>query len=197
MISVSPTILSPRSAGLIRIFGLVWLVVIGASPAPAENGEAAVPVSFALKDQFNNTMTLTPKFEGPVLVTVADKNGAGQLPGWISPLNKEFKESIRFFAVADLRAVPGLLRGMIRRAFKKEFDYGIAMDWDGTAAKQLNITADEANLFVLDEVGHVAFSVHGEATEQNMAALKDALHNLIKDGKKVSGGDASGGQDLP
>ncbi|GEM_PF-2202857 len=184
MILDRPVICSRTPSGVLLVFGVALLVFIGARLAPAENSEAAGPVSFALKDQFNNAMTLAPKFEQPVLVTVADKKGAGQLPGWISPLSKEFKGSVRFFAVADLRAVPGLLRGMVRRAFKKEYEYGIAMDWDGTAAEQLKITADEANLFLLDEAGHLVFSVHGEATEQNLVALKDALHNLIEDGKK-------------
>ncbi len=157
----------------------VW--VVGTGTPLADEPALKQPVSFDLNDQFDNKMTLKPEFSQPVIVTVADKKGYEQLPDWIAALKKEFGSSIQFFAVADLRAVPGWLKGTVRRGFRKKIAHGVAMDWDGAAAAQMNITGDEANLLMLDKEGRVSFSIHGEASDENQATLKNAIRKAIND----------------
>ena len=182
MISHLNTNRSPRFT--VRFLALVCLLNVGNFFSLAGSTDQDEPVSFALKDQFNKEMKLEPVFTKPIVVTVADRIGAEQLPDWIPPLSKEFGESIQFFAVADLRSVPRLMKGMVRRGFKKQFDYGVAMDWDGAAADQMNITADQANLLVLDTNGKMTFSIHGAATEENLAKLKREVRATVEAGKR-------------
>ena len=189
---------SPRFlTSLARAFILpcLWLANV-ASPRAGEpiNRE---PVSFELTDQFNQGMTLTPPFSKPVIVTVADRKGAEQLHDWIAPLKEEFGDTIQFFAVADLRPVPGVMKGMIRRAFRKQFDYGVAMDWNGAAAGQVTLAADEANLLVLDSEGRVTFSIHGEATKNNLARLMDATRTAFKNNNSASTTEEADSADAP
>lgn len=159
----------------IHIGCLVFLFSMGR----AENVSTNQVVHFELTDQFNEAMTLKPPFEKPVIVTIADKQGSSELEEWIRPIQGEFGDDIEFFAVADLRSVPGLLRGMVRRGFKKEFTHPIALDWKGAAADQLSIAEDHANLFLLDRQGRLRLSVTGKAGEEQLAVVETATRELL------------------
>lgn len=57
-------------------------------------------------------------------------------------------------------------------------------DWEGTVADQMNITADQANLLVLDTNGKMTFSIHGAATQENLKKLERAVRATVEAGKR-------------
>lgn len=136
-------------------------------------------VTFALKDQFDKDLILQPPFTKPVLVTIADKEGAAELDGWIQPLKQAFPGQIQFFAIADLRSVAAPFRGLVRRGFRKEYSHPIAMDWRGAAAGQMNVVKDRANIFLLDGCGCEVLSFHEAATEAHLNQVKEHISDLL------------------
>lgn len=178
MISIDPHRRLRKSFAPFLAILCLWTA--GSSVLMSGQTEKKEPIRFELEDQFNRGMLLKPAFTKRLVVTVADEKGYEQLPDWIASLKKEFGDSVQFFAVADLRAVPGWLKGMVRRGFRKKIAHGVAMDWDGAAANQMDIIPDQANLLLLDQDGRVSFSIHGEATEENLSKLKDAIQTAIR-----------------
>lgn len=136
-------------------------------------------ISLALKDQFDDEMILKPPFTRPVLVTVADRDGAGALDGWVQPLKEAFPGQIRFFAVADLRPVPAPLRGLVRRGFRKDYHHPVALDWHGDAVAQFPVEKTQPNLLLLDGGGRVAAALQGPATDPGLEKLKQSIGTLL------------------
>ncbi len=158
---------------------IVALVVTASAGRLLADGSTNRVVSFALKDQFNNEMILKPPFAKPVLVTIADRDGAEELDSWIQPLKQDFSGQIQFFAVADLRSVPAPLRGLVRRGFRKDYALPVALDWRGEAADQVTLRKDHANLLLLDAQGRELLSLSGVATEPKLAQLRSRVREMI------------------
>jgi hypothetical protein len=137
------------------------------------------PVEFSFKDQFDNDLVLKPPFDKPVVVTIADQRGAEQLDAWVQPLKREFGDRIRFFAIADVQGVPGPLRGLVRRGFKKDYRHPVALDWRGQTAARLTVKADIPNLVLLDHGGRPRTSVSGPAGEEPVQRLLRELKALL------------------
>ena len=137
------------------------------------------PVKFSFKDQFDNDLALQPPFDKPVVVTIADKRGAEQLDAWVQPLKREFGERIRFFAIADVRGVPGPLQGLVRRGFKKDYAHPVALDWQGQAAARLTLKKDEPNLVLLDRDGKLRITLNGPAREEPVQRLMREINALL------------------
>lgn len=137
-------------------------------------------ISFSLEDQFNHERSLQAPFTRPVLVTIADREGATQLEGWLTQLKKEFPTQLEYFAIADLRAVPRPLRGLVRRGFRKEYSHPVALDWEGSAAEQVSLVKDGATLLLLDHQGRELLVVSGQATGPELDKLRHAIRHSQK-----------------
>ena len=152
-------------------------IVLSANDLPTATTNATVAIS--LTDQWERPATLKAPLARTTILTVADRAGAGQINDWVAPLKKQFGTNLHFFAVADVRAVPGPLRGMVRRRFAKEYAYPVGLDWQSAVAKQLSIKPQSANLFVLDHSGLVQHSVSGARAPKPMKALTNAIAGLL------------------
>jgi len=152
--------------------GILLMVVLLGTSQLAPASDTSSPVSISLADQWEKPAVLNAPLDRIIILTVADRTGAEQINEWVAPLKVEFGTNVQFFAVADVSAVPGPLRGMVRRRFAKEYTYPIALDWKGTITGQLALTAKSVNLFVLDRSGTVQHKAQG-------AVATEALRNLI------------------
>jgi hypothetical protein len=168
--------MSPAPRSLLVAVLLSAALAHGASAAESTNRV----ISFSLEDQFNHAMTLQAPFTKPVLVTIADKEGATQLEAWLAPLKKEFPAQLEYFAIADLRAVPRPLRGLVRRGFRKEYSHPVALDWEGSAAGQVSLVKDRATLLLLDHQGRELLVVGGQATGPELDKLRHAIRHSQK-----------------
>lgn len=171
---------APRHRRSTVLASLLAVLIVGMMCDNARSADSSTnTISFSFNDQYTEPMVLKPEFPKPMIVTVADKDGSDQLIEWIEPLTKEFGKTVSFFPIADLRAVPGLLKGMVRRSFKKRFEYDIAMDWDGVAVKQLSTKAGHANLILLNRQGKIVTSVHGPVSEENLSTMVKAIRTEL------------------
>jgi hypothetical protein len=156
-----------------KLLALGFLLAFACMTSAEESDSESI--SFSFDDQHKNSMNLKPEFKKPIIVTVADKKGSEELLAWIEPLTREFGDTVNFFPIADLRKVPGALKGMIRRSFRKQFEYNVAMDWKGVAVEQLSTKPNTANLILLNKKGHVVMTMHGEATAENIIIMIQAI----------------------
>ena len=95
---------------------------------------------FELRDQYNCPHRIFFPAAGVTLLTVADRKGSEQIDGWIGPLKEHYGGRIAIEGIADMSAVPCLLRSMVREQFKKCRAYPVMLDWEGPGGAPLQLS---------------------------------------------------------
>ncbi len=163
-------------------------ILLGATQsAPAADTRSAV--SLFLTDQWEKPAVLQAPLDRVTVLTIADRTGAQQINEWVAPLKVQFGTNVQFFAVADVSAVPGPLRGMVRRRFAKEYTYPIGLDWKGAIKSKLPLTSKVANLFVLDRAGTIHHTAQGAIGTETLRNLINAVTRLLPPAIESEGRD--------
>ncbi|MBC8095210.1 MAG: hypothetical protein H7Y43_05315 [Akkermansiaceae bacterium] len=152
--------------GFFRIIALVSALAGGSNLAAEATNLLAnkAPVSLELRDQFDAPQKLSFPSTHVTLLTIADKQGSGQLEEWIAPVKKRFGSRIDIRGLADVSAVPRALRGLVLREFRKLITYPVMMDWSGAAVKAFTHVPGQANVLVLNRQGVIVHRLSGRAT---------------------------------
>lgn len=145
-------------------------------------GEAAgqVPVlaDFELKDQMGNSSECRFPSERPIVLMAADRKGYPSLDPWIARARDRLMDKATIIGVADLRAVPKVLRGVVERKFRKAEGYPVLLDWEGLVLNTLDPVADVPNIYLIDRSGQVILKLTGVATDVKQDKLERALEAL-------------------
>ena len=200
--SSRPELLRPLRTGMSARLGRpgcpsvaqVWrgLLLLGISLGIAQHTWAAdtnAPISISLSDQWEKSAVLHAPLERITILAVADRAGAEQINEWVAPLKVQFGTNVHFFAVADVGAVPGPLRGMVRRRFAKEYSYPIGLDWKGTITGQLTLTSKAVNLFVLDRAGTIQHTTRGAVETEALRKLIGVVTRLLPTATQSEAGE--------
>src|SRR5262245_55572096 len=86
------------------------------------------PACIELADQFEQLQKLAFPNTNVTVLLLADRKGSAQIPGWVEPVSKRFGKRVEVRGIADVSAVPRLLRGSVRLTFRKDFTYPVMMD---------------------------------------------------------------------
>jgi hypothetical protein len=165
------------------IFALLCLflaLITDAAPKgrPVANVTNA-PACIELKDQFETLQKITFPTTNLTILTIADHEGSEQIAGWVAPVTERYGMRVAISGIADVSAVPGWLRGVVRKKFKKRQTYPIMLDWSGDTVKAFAPVSDCCNIFVLDEQGRILKRFIGEAKpvalEELYATIDQAL----------------------
>lgn len=127
--------------------------------------------SFALADQSNQPHQVTFPRTNLLVLTVADHKGSQQVESWVRPLKARFPANLAIEGVADVSSVPGLLRPLVQREFKKNFTYPVMLDWSGKVVKPLDCVGDAVNVFAVASSGEVLARFSGPANTNQLAQL--------------------------
>lgn len=171
-----------------------WLILLSSLPlglnaasmqylshASATTEAAGKADAFVLQDQYDNTHAYGfPKAKVSVLL-FADYKGHSQLEPWIRPLYERYRDGINIHGVADLSAVPGFLRGIVRNAFRKQLDYPVMLDWRGTVSERYAYQKGSANLLVIDCEGAIKLRLSGAATDAKLQTVWRHIDHLLVD----------------
>jgi hypothetical protein len=134
---------------------------------------------FVLKDQYNKTHAYNfPKDKISVLL-FADYAGSAQLEDWIRPIYARYQHAIAIHGVAELSAVPGLMRGMVRAAFRGQVQYPVMLDWRGTVSASYDYQSSQANVFVIDTQGDIVLKVVGAITSAKLQRVLTQVDRLL------------------
>lgn len=168
-------------SGVSCLFAFCLVFGVHANDNPHDEPE---PVSVSLFDQHDRPFKFSSPPAKPTVITIADRGGVSQLPGWIEPLQREFGDRIAFLPIADVGGVPGPLRGLIRRTFVKDADYPIGLDWSGETIAQFGPVDGEANIILLDPTGRIGTSMHGAAVAAQLDQLRALIREQLADGRE-------------
>ena len=127
---------------------------------------------FDLRDQRERAHAVRFPRTNVSFIVVADHKGSEQLEKWIRPVYERFGQRVAIAGVADLSKVPFGLRGLVRRAFVKELDYPVMLDWKGDVVRQFSPHKDNANVFVVATNGTVLRRWTGNANREKLAELE-------------------------
>jgi hypothetical protein len=132
--------------------------------------------NFSLRDQHERSHAIRFPRTNVSFIVVADHKGSKQLEKWIQPVYERFGQRVAIAGVADLSKVPFGLRGFVRRAFVKELDYPVMLDWQGDVVRQFAPQKDNANVFVVATNGTVLRRWTGNADREKLAELELELN---------------------
>jgi hypothetical protein len=135
---------------------------------------------FSLKDQFGNEVAFRFPREKISILTIGDKEGAEQLEAWIRPIVEKYGDKIDVQGIAELSAVPGIAKGVVRNIIKKKSKHAVMLDWSGDVAKSYNFKKDSANLFLIDKQGNIVSRQTGAADPAKLANFYKEIDTLLK-----------------
>lgn len=155
-----------KMKSLVPCLALIITLIVAAAPAAGRQISG-----FELTDQNGREHRYYFPKENLSLLTVADKKGSAQVESWVKPVRARYGSRIDIDGVADMSAVPGLLRGMVASQFKKQQQYPVMLDWSGKVSRQLGCTKGQAGILLIDRDGRLLREWQGRATDAMLREL--------------------------
>jgi hypothetical protein len=143
------------------------LVTLGSQAGPITNAPACIE----LPDQFEKPQKLSFPNTNLTVLTLADRKGSEQIAGWVEPVAKQFGPRVDVRGIADVSAVPRLLRGTVRAAFRKEQSYPVMMDWAGKEVAKFAPKENVTTVLLIDGQGKILRRYEGVATKVEVEEL--------------------------
>lgn len=143
------------------------LSMANAAPGADSKAEPAshAPSLIALEDQFGRRHELRFPREQPLILTLADKQGAPQVDIWVATLKEQIQNRLEIRGIASLGNPPGFLHNRLRQEFQKRYPHPVLMDWKGDVSRHLHHVEKVANvLFILPD-GRIAARHSGSCTK--------------------------------
>lgn len=170
---------------MIRFITIVFLLGCGLSGTASTNAPAVVATNlcpaFSLRDQFDTAHDFKFPRTKPAVLAVADKKGSDDIESWAQPLAERFGERIDIPGLADVSAVPRLLRGTVQSRFKKAIAHPVMLDWDGKVAGGFHYTKGQANVYLIAADGRVLHHLVGRASADKLAELGSRIEALLNE----------------
>lgn len=138
--------------------------------------------SVCLEDQFQTSHSLVFPTSHLTILTCADREGAAQINDWVREVKSGGFDTNRVViqGVADVRKVPGFLRGMVRRRFAERYAHPVLMDWKGQVTTAVAIKPGVANVFLVDSTGRVVAQHAGPPTAGIAQEFRRSIQSLLE-----------------
>ncbi|HWH72519.1 MAG TPA: hypothetical protein VNT26_24370 [Candidatus Sulfotelmatobacter sp.] len=160
---------------------LLAATVTWGTPASTQVGATNTTVlsSFELPDQYGHQHQCDFSRSSITVLTLADKQGAEQIPGWVQALKARFGSRINLEGVADVSSVPGVFRSMVRKGLREKFQYPIMLDWEGKVVSRFQLAKGMANVFLVARNGQLLLSAQGPAESNQLAKVFAAIERQL------------------
>jgi hypothetical protein len=145
------------------------------------------PAVITLRDQFDAAQRLAFPTTNIFLFTIADKKGSEQIAGWVAPIKERFEARVEICGIADVSAVPRLLRGTVRKKFRQAQTYPVMLDWTGETVKAFGCVSDQVNVFVVDGEGRILKRVTGPVSHAALREVFGVLDAALSKKDRVAG----------
>jgi hypothetical protein len=130
---------------------------------------------FQLTDQHGSEHRLTFPRDKLLLLAVADRRGAEEIDGWVTPLRQLHSPGFDILGIAQLDPVPKPFRGRVVRQLERRYSYPLLLDWEGQVARSLFCVKNQANVFLLDRHGQVIHRQEGPVSQGQLDQLRAAI----------------------
>jgi hypothetical protein len=139
-----------------------------------------VAKDFSLKDQFGKVYDYKFPREKVSILAFGDKDGSEQLEPWIRQIYEKYTDKVDIQGVAELSAVPGIARGIVRAMIKKKSKQPVMLDWEGKVSKEFKYEKKLANIYLIDKAGKVIVKEVGIADEAKLKKIFTEIDKLLK-----------------
>lgn len=173
------------------LFFAISLAVCTAMASSATIGSAAP--DFSTNDQYDHPIQLSSYRGKPVLVIYGDRKGSDYMGAWVQSVRPELKAAgVRIIQAANLKAVPGLMQGFVKRKFLGKTANGqsspsVILDWNGQIASAYGFRDAVTNVYLIDARGVLRFSASGKGSPEEARALAEAINALASAGNTTAG----------
>jgi hypothetical protein len=154
-----------------------------APKVPLVSAVTNAPVNIELKDQFDSPQVLSFPTTNLIVLTIADHKGSEQIAGWVAPVKQRYGLRVDIRGIADMSAVPGWLRGVVRKRFQQRQVYPVMLDWSGDVVKAFAAVNETVNVFVLDERGWILKRFAGEARPRDLEEMYATIDHALAGNK--------------
>jgi len=150
----------------------------------------AVVPDFALPDPNDRWFKLSEHADSVLVLIVTDREGSRYSSTWgraarLAADSARAADSagvgVRIWPVADLRGVPGFLRGYVKGKFKPASQpvREVLLDWKGVMAQIFALEPNVANAFVLDPTLRLQYAAHAVGSPEELAQFRAAIRAVI------------------
>jgi hypothetical protein len=136
--------------------------------------------AFELKDQYDTVCSMSFPKTNLTILTIADQKGSDQVQGWVKPLKERYNQRIDISGIADMGAVPALLRGLVQSKFKKTCTYPVMLDWSGLVAKSFGYEKNQVSLLVINRDGTVLKQWSGEMDDRSLESAFETIDRFME-----------------
>lgn len=161
---------------------ILLTTILATTLAADGNSTSRVPV-YSLEDQFERRWKHSDFAGQTVVYVISDRDGYSYSANWTTPLIKEYGKRVKFVPIADVRGVPGFLKGYIRGRFRGEFKYPVLLDWEGTIATAVQFTAGYPNLMIVDANRSILYKTAGSGTAAQLLIFRTQLNAILDKAK--------------
>lgn len=144
----------------------------------------SIAPDFTIKDQYDHEVQLSAQRGKPVLLIYGDRLGSDYMGDWAAAVrNSAVASSVAVIRVANLHAVPALMRSYVKRQFQKPSAEGkpnapVLLDWDAGLVKIYTFTEDLTNIYLIDEKGVLRYIACGKGTPDETGRLVEMIAKL-------------------
>lgn len=174
----------PESMRATVFAGVVLLSLAPPVAAPAAEQEQSL-VDFEIEDQFGREYRASDYGDRVLVILASDREGSRYNPIWGRAIQDAVREEPGFerlamLGLADLGGVPRLIRGMVRRAFPKERERAVLLDWQGVIDEAYGLESGHSNILLFAPGGRLIYRAAGRdldeaLLEQITSALRSEL----------------------
>jgi hypothetical protein len=157
------------------LMAMSCLVGLGVQASPLTNAPACIE----LPDQFEKPQKLSFPNTNLTVLTIADRKGSEQIAGWVELVAQRFGTRVAVRGIADVSAVPRLLRGTVRSAFRKEQSYPVMMDWSGKEVAKFAPKENVTTVLLIDGQGKILRRYEGVAKKVEVEELCKLIQEIL------------------
>lgn len=159
-----------------------WLVFLSFLYIPINLFAQDYLIDFTLYDQFDQKYTQKSFDEKILIIVGADREGSEYSDDWGAEIYKYLASridpnSFAIAGVADLSAVPSMLKGMVRKMFTDDPEDWVLMDWEGAFSNTYGFRSESVNIVVFNRNGKKILQF--SATGVDQARLRE-IYEAIK-----------------
>ena len=151
---------------------------LGQTNVPASGHSPTNSVVFApisLADQYGTDRRCDFKGNRLTVLTIANRQGFEQIGAWVLAVKERYGTKVDIEGIADVSAVPGPLRAMIRKKLKARVEYPIMLDWSGEVIRRFDLSKNVANVFLVGDRGKLLLTMHGLPDKTKLEKLFSAI----------------------
>ncbi|MBC7543740.1 MAG: hypothetical protein H7338_13520 [Candidatus Sericytochromatia bacterium] len=170
----------PQQAGVTPAARTGIKPVVRPTPVPTAAVVYLQAPDFRLKDQNDKLLAYSFPKGKPSVLAFGDQKGSDQLDGWIKPLYARFTDQVDIDGVAELSAVPGFARGMVRGIMGSLVPKPIMLDWDASVSKAYGYKGGQAAILVINASGGIVWRGTGAVTQTGLDEVARLIGQLLQ-----------------